>query len=462
VDVEVGIATAPAWALDRLGAATKAQDEPPAAEVPEAAPSTVERAAAWLASRAPAIEGMGGDAHTFETAAFLRDYGLSKMQAFALLQDGWNQRCSPPWDLDALWDKVVNAYRYADGAAGSKAVTAADFPDLSEGAPAEAPKPAKPSKSVSFHDIVNRPAGDTDYLVKGLLYQGAYSMLYGAHGQGKTFLALDMAYHVAAGLQWMGRRVKKGPVLYIGFEAFGGLGNRARALKQKYSSTNVPLYFAPGGFDLRQPEGRQLLGRLVAELPVPPVLIVLDTFAYALAGGDENSAQDVGSFNSAVQALIEHTKAGVLLLHHTGKDANKGARGSSALPAAIDTELEVADRTLTPTKQRDVELGETVPFALRWVQIGIDADGDAITSCVVDPRSPAEEAAQPKQGSHEARVWAVLCEARPTNMPILIEELRALCEGFTKNRTTVFDALTRLRQKGLIVVDGQQVTRRQE
>jgi len=461
------IAPAPEWLILKLGT-----NEPklgtPAVIVPDADLATVERAQAWLATRPGAVEGQGGDAWTFATAAFLRDYGLSRGQTLDLML-GWNTFCSPPWMPDELGTKVDNAYQYATGEAGIKAVTADDFPTVpnvgtSMQVPTSAPKRSGP---ISFGELVSRPSDGAGYVVKGTLYKAAYSMLYGAPGEGKTFVALDLAYHVAAGKEWMGRKVKQGTVLYVGFEAYGGLGNRARALSRKYEA-DAPLYFTPGGFDLRLPEGRRTFGAILAELPEKPSLIVFDTFAYALANGDENSSQDVGAFNSAVQALINSTGACVLIIHHTGKDVSKGARGSSALPAALDTEMLVADRTITPTKQRDVELGEAIGFKLQNIQIGVDDDGDPILSCVVEEATMQAARSTPRRGTNEERVWAELNERRPNNDPIALLELQDYCavflpKGDTRLRQAFRDALRALRERGLIEIDeNNQITRRME
>jgi hypothetical protein len=442
------LADAPLWLLDALG---RAQERQPAPPIPDADPATVERAVAWLAGREGAVEGQGGDAWTFGTAAFLRDFGLSPRQAYEALLE-WNAKCSPPWGLDDLWQKVVNAYAYADGPPGAKAVTADDFPDIVQEKPLSTTGEQAPKVDrripVAMGTIAAGPSTVSPYIVKGLLYKRAYAMIYGAPGEGKTFVALDIAYHIAAGREWMGRRVRQGLTLYVGFEAYGGLANRARALRRKYQA-DAPLYFVGGGFDLRTAEGRRAFGEILAALPEKPVLIVYDTFAYALAGGDENSSQDVGTFNSAVQALIEATGACVLLVHHTGKDANKGARGSSALPAAIDTELAIADRTITPTKQREVELGGPITFALVPIMIGTDEDGDSIMSCGVDPAAAEVQRPRAKRGPEDA-VLAELERISPSNAPVSIIDLAASLAGFGLGRVAVGSALKALVDKGLV------------
>ena len=282
-----------------------------------------------------------------------------------------------------------------------------------------------------------------------------------------TFVALDMAYHVAAGREWMGRRVKRGTVLYVGFEAYGGLRNRAKALRDHYGA-DCPMYFAPGNFDLRSLEGRKVVSELLAELPTPPALIVFDTLAYALCGGDENSAQDVGAFNTAVQALIKATGACVMIVHHTGKDAAKGARGSSSLNAAVDTALEIGDGIIASVKQRDIELAQPIGFGLAPIQIGVDDDGEAIVSCVVDPREIKEKVDRPKDGTVEAQVWDVLCAMSPDNAPVTTQLLTERCEVFLPSgdaarRRAIYTVLRKLEKRRLLIIDADEtLTRRLE
>jgi len=69
---------------------------------------------------------------------------------------------------------------------------------------------------------------------------------------------------------------------------------------------------------------------------------------------------------------------------------NRGARGHSSLKAAIDTELEVSVAKKRPgfwinaTKQRDMELMPGISYQLVSVQLGVDDDGDPVSSCIVE------------------------------------------------------------------------------
>ena len=459
---EAEIADAPDWLVLKAGTVVPktGMNEP----VPDAPDAVLQRAADWLAKAEPAIEGQGGDAHTFAVAAGLRDMGVSAAQAVTLMLD-WNQRCSPPWSTADVEAKVANAYTYAQNEPGVKAALPEDFP-VHDSAPFTDRVQAKKVNVRRLSQFANSEHRGPGYLIKGLLQRRSYAELFGQPGAGKTFVALDAAYHVAANRPWMGRKVHAGAVLYLAYEGIGGMVKRAQALRQKYGDEDVPLFIAGADFNLREQAGRQTLGGILAELPEKPVLVVVDTFARALCGGDENSAQDVGAFNAAIAALIENTGACVMIIHHSGKNKNAGARGSSALLGAIDTELEVDENQVTARKQRDVEAGEPIGFKLEPMIVGLDEDGDELTSCTV---APDEVKAGPKMGrlaGNAKRGFDVLCELRPTNDPVTDVEWREACKGFLGDRDVskrFWDIKTGLLRKGFIEVDDQgMVTRRCE
>jgi len=85
--------------------------------------------------------------------------------------------------------------------------------------------------------------------------------------------------------------------------------------------------------------------------------------------------------------IAKETGAMIILVHHSGKDASKGARGWSGLRAASDFELEIVradnDRVATVTKLKGGQDGVDIGFLLDTISVGIDADGDPETTCVV-------------------------------------------------------------------------------
>jgi hypothetical protein len=229
-------------------------------------------------------------------------------------------------------------------------------------------------------------------LIKDVLDQGAMSVLYGESNVGKTFVAMDIAYHVTRGLQWAGKRTAALPALYIAAEGGGGARKRAAALVARHGD-------APDFRMLMHPvnllRADADLGPLLASIKASGIrfgLIVVDTLSRAMGGGDENASTDMGTMVRHLDAVRAQTSAHLMVIHHSGKDRAKGARGHSLLRAATDTEIEVADGVIKVTKQRDLDKSFEQAFDLDVVTLGIDQDGDPVTSCVLRLRDAAAEA----------------------------------------------------------------------
>ncbi len=82
-------------------------------------PDRIERALAYLDKCQPAVEGAGGDMHTYKTACWVvGNFGLSVDEAFALMSGEWNSRCQPPWSPAELRKKIASADKSAKGPRG--------------------------------------------------------------------------------------------------------------------------------------------------------------------------------------------------------------------------------------------------------------------------------------------------------------------------------------------------------
>src|SRR5262245_26825322 len=77
---------------------------------------------------------------------------------------------------------------------------------------------------------LKRPSGGR-FLIHNVLPRRGLAVLWGEPKSGKTFLILDMAYHIATGKKWRGLATKQGPVVYGCFEGQDGLYYRVHALK---------------------------------------------------------------------------------------------------------------------------------------------------------------------------------------------------------------------------------------
>jgi AAA domain len=275
-----------------------------------------------------------------------------------------------------------------------------DQPAVWKGTRRDGIKPTRQSRDLKLEwmkDILPRlTAGGT--LVKGLLDDGAMSVVYAASNTGKTFFALDLAYHIATGEKWRGHKIKKqGVVLYIAAEGGHGIANRLAALKVHHGlamDEGVSLAVIRSPVDLLDPDADaprlvEIIREVEAMYGAPVVMVVVDTLSRSLAGGDENGAKDMTGFVANIDTIRHEVKAHVMVIHHTGKDAAKGARGHNSLLAATDTEICLVLKgpgkrcVATVTKQRDMPGDEQFPFDLLSVELGADDDGDAVTSAVV-------------------------------------------------------------------------------
>lgn len=239
-------------------------------------------------------------------------------------------------------------------------------------------------------------------LVQDLLDAGAMSCLYGAPNAGKSFWALDLDFHIAAQKPWREHEIcRDGVAIYLAAEGAGrGMKNRLAALRLKHGVEGVPLALLPCRLDLFDPDADT--GEIVAMIQqaqelwgLPTIKLTVDTLARTMAGGDENSSKDMAIYVANVQRIQEALPGGVhvMIIHHCGKDAAKGARGSSALLAAVDTELEISrvfpnDKELTHagvlvSKQRDMPAGQTFWHELEDIEFGQDARGKVVKSAVV-------------------------------------------------------------------------------
>lgn len=256
---------------------------------------------------------------------------------------------------------------------------------------------------VPIYDLTLAPP--MEWLIKGVLPKGELAVLFGASGSGKTFVALDIAFSVARGNAWRDRRTTRGRVVVIAAEGGAGIGKRGEAYARyhDFDLRGVDLHVitaAPNFLD------NDDISQVMAEINnIGPVdLVVIDTFAQVTPGANENTSEDVGRALANLKLLHEATSAMNFIVHHAGKDLSKGARGWSGLKAAADVQIEVlrhdnGSREIIIEKMKDGEDGIRWGFKLEVVEVGIDYDGDIITSCVAVPaEAPTAAEAEDRSG----------------------------------------------------------------
>ena len=222
-----------------------------------------------------------------------------------------------------------------------------------------------------------------EWLVDGLLPLGGIAVLYGPSGCGKSFVALDWAASVATGHSWFGSEVKAGLVLYVAAEGISGVPLRVRAWEQVRLADDQmidQLYVGIEPVNLLEPKSVKRLVSGIEALPIIPSMIILDTLARCMVGGDENSARDMGKAIASADSIREFTGATILLVHHTAKERNV-ERGSSALRGAADTMISLTEdgAELSVDKQKEADARDSITLARRIVNLG-----DGLSSCVIE------------------------------------------------------------------------------
>lgn len=331
-----------------------------------------------------------------------------------------------------------------------------------------------------FVAACDMPVNPIAWLIHGYIEADALAVLFGPPGKGKSFLALDMSCCIATGLPFHGHEVKPGAVFYIAGEGHNGLARRLRAWAQ-HNDTEMPalLFVSEAPTDLANANNAAKVAEAVHQLSEraseAPVLIVIDTMARNF-GGDENSATDVGQFIRNADTLRRRWKATVLIIHHSGKNGERGARGSSALKGAADAEYEVSrsdeDKLirLTPRKMKDADEPPPLTFELVGVPVHNDV-GSMVGGAALRLAQHFEPAPVTKQlGKHQKSALEALKkmhaevadrlarqgqEDHPVN--ILVDDWKAKCEESGIPRQRFHEAKNTLADRQQIRFDGPHV-----
>lgn len=303
--------------------------------------------------------------------------GASYKKIFALAQEsGWSQ-AQAKYRATPAPDANDTAEQTHDGAPSG--------PNVASG-----PRLVNPAGSLMGSRMIRFADEDTalstDYMIKGVMDSEAVTMIFGPSNVGKTFVAMNMAYHIAAGKEWAGQRVRQAPVLYVAAEGHGGLAQRIAAMRAYHDVRDVPLYFLKYSLNLGDAaqieEFTTIAGEICEVNQTDRIMIFLDTMAVTLGGLNENDAETASLIMSVLGSVRDQTGASFSILHHIGKQ-NTGPRGSSAWRAAVDSAIEVVEdeegaKSLKFDKQRDHGKADQFDFDLELITLGKDDDGDEI------------------------------------------------------------------------------------
>ncbi len=313
------------------------------------------------------------------------------------------------------------------------------------------------------------------WTVRDVLPETGLAVIYGEPGSGKTFIALDLAAKISSGCaDWFGHRLTKQRVIFAALEGSRGIQRRLKAWDLHNGKSADEVLVMLDDFNLMSEDAVTKLIDAVSADPVPGTVVFIDTLAQATAGADENSGQDMGIALQACKCIAGAVQGLVVLVHHTGKDAQRGMRGHSSLNGAADAALAVKRDTTKNTrhwritKMKDGEDTAQALFDLNVIDLGPDEFAGRISSCAVDEikggtAPPASATPKPPQGKHAKSVLSALhADPKAQSGWSLAEAkdiaMRALPEVDSQYRATRADAaLQSLTKGGYIQSNGTQI-----
>jgi hypothetical protein len=229
------------------------------------------------------------------------------------------------------------------------------------------------------------------YLIKGIIPRVGLCVFWGPPKCGKSFLVFDLLMHVALGWKYRDRRVQQGAVVYCAFEGQAGIRNRVEAFRQRKlaeGAGGVPFYLIADAINLIADHPALIASVRAALGDTKPAAIALDTLNRSLAGS-ESDDRDMANYVKAADALRMAFDCAVVIVHHCGHEGTR-PRGHSSLMGAADAQIAVkrdgGDNIIATVElMKDGPQGDEFASRLEVVEIGIDDDGDRITSCVIVP-----------------------------------------------------------------------------
>jgi hypothetical protein len=165
----------------------------------------------------------------------------------------------------------------------------------------------------------------------------------------------------------------------------------------------------------------------------------------------------MSAYVRAADAIRAAFNCAVAIVHHCGVEGER-PRGHTSLTGAVDAQLSVK-RDSSETILVEVECakdgpqGDIIASRLeKGIVVGIDSDGEEITSCVVRPEeTPTAATGEPKISKNNQTMLALLRSAEPNGLTTDEWNTRARAEGLgVKRRADLVDFRLALQGKKLV------------
>ncbi len=288
-----------------------------------------------------------------------------------------------------------------------------------------------PFKLVKVADLIRNPK-PIHWTIHKIFEHGGMNLLSGSYGSGKSLIAFDMAFCVAAGIDWHNRKVKQGSVVIIAGEGHSGISQRFAALSSRYGidcPENIHLSELPANF--LDSDGAKWVHDSVEEICPDAALVIVDTLNRSFGDGNENDTGDMTTFVNNIDANFRKSEKTILIVHHTSKGNNGASRGSVVLPSACEGEFIVkADGdtriNLCCEKQKNAAKADPMQFDIKEVFLpAFDFDGEKASSVYIEqnniPVVNIKKKVQLTQDeTHAMNAMAAVYKSNPQPIPCFI------------------------------------------
>lgn len=203
------------------------------------------------------------------------------------------------------------------------------------------------------------PLPPAPFYIKDWLPKQGRLEIYGQPKSGKSFMAAQMARCIGSGEPFLGIPTQKARVLLIQSElGIEVLQHRLKLTGKRYNNVYIGTTFA---MKLDAQSGKAQLEEAIDT--INPQVVIFDPF-YKMIRGDENDVGDVRKVLDYLDQMMFGFKFSVVIMHHPGKDIERGGRGSSILADWHDTVIE-----LRTVKRGDEKRARLMPKLMRHAQL---------------------------------------------------------------------------------------------
>jgi hypothetical protein len=349
------------------------------------------------------LEGSRDNGLTHEVGLLINK-GLRKGEVLGQLIEINEMKCIPPLPLD-------DVKRIADS------IWKSHYKDK----PLPTPPKDNPFGFRTYKELMQMPP--IEWLVSQHLTSKGVMFIYGSSQAGKTFASVDLALSLCFKKQWLGFDIKKNvPVRYCAFEDYRGVSMRVDgwAKHHGYTQEDLSEKFQLGGegamLNITSEASVNQLINALKEEGFKDGVIFIDTFNKVCGGEEENANGKMGMAIIQAERISQATNSLVILIHHNGKNKEKGMRGGSALHAGADLVYRVdrfADHhALKFEKIKNAKDGHNIGYKLETVELDQQHydDENANTAVVIPTYTSVKKDSYVVQisGENNKQVYALI------------------------------------------------------